>query len=101
MLRGAVALYGGPLAPDLDHEWLELERIYLRSRFVRASCRAAELLVAKHRADEAVEIAQAGLAADPWHHRSYAALTSAYEEMGDLTSAHSVRARAEAQLGEL
>ncbi len=46
LLVEAAGIYSGDLAPDLDVEWLDLERIHLRSRFVRASCRAAELLVA-------------------------------------------------------
>ena len=98
LLVEAVSLYGGDLAPELDQPWLELERIHLRSRYVRASCRAAELLSAKRRPDEAVEIATAVLGIDPYHQPSYAALSEAYDALGDTTSANDVRARAVSQL---
>lgn len=101
LLVEAVGVYSGDLAPDLDVEWLELERIHLRSRFIRASCRAAELLVAMRRADEAVDIAKAALGVDPYHAGSYAALASAYEELGDVSAARSVRARADERLADL
>lgn len=98
LLLDAVSVYGGDLAPELDQPWLELERIHLRSRYVRAACRAAELLSAKRRPDEAVEIATASLGVDPYHQATYAALAEAYEMLGDTTSASAVRARASLQL---
>ena len=98
-LTQAVRLWRGDLAEDLDHEWLELERIHLRSRFVRASCRAAELLTATSRPNEAIELLRPALAADPWHERSYLALGAAYEAVGDRTSARAIADRAASLLG--
>lgn len=98
LIRGA-KLWRGDLAEDLDYEWLDLERIHLRSRFVRASCRAAELLIASNRATDAIEIMQPALGTDPWHERGYVALAGAYEALGDYTSAHAVLALGTEQLG--
>lgn len=101
LLLGAVEMYHGDLAPDLDHEWLDLERIHLRSRFVRAACRAAELLVALDRPDEAVNAARRSLEADAWHEPSYQVLASAYDLLGDSTSARDIRRRAAERLDDL
>jgi DNA-binding SARP family transcriptional activator len=101
LLLAAVQLYGGELTPDLEYEWLDLERIHLRSRFVRAGCRAAELLVALNRSSEAVDVARRALAADPWHEPSYTVLAAAYDSLGDATSARRVLERSAAQLAEL
>ena len=83
----------------LDLESLELERIHLRSRFVRASCRATELLTATGRPEQAIEIAQPALEIDRWHEATYLALADAYTAIGDHTSARAVRDRAEVNLG--
>jgi DNA-binding SARP family transcriptional activator len=99
LFREAIELWGGDLAEDLDHEWLDLERIHLRSRFVRAACRAAELLVATHEAGPAVDIARRALDIDRWNDRSYLALAAAYDALGDHTSARAVLRRGEEATG--
>lgn len=91
----------GSIAPDLDAPWLDLERIRAQSRFVRAGCRAAQLLIATRRPDEAIRIAQQVISTDPFHAASYDALATAYDHVGDHTSARSIRARAAARLAEL
>ncbi|MEM1333086.1 MAG: BTAD domain-containing putative transcriptional regulator [Actinomycetota bacterium] len=91
----------GDIAPDLDAPWLDLERIRTQSRFVRAGCRAAELLIATRRPDEAIRIAQRVISTDPFHAASYDALATAYDHVGDHTSARSIRARAAARRAEL
>lgn len=101
LLLEAVALYRGDVASDLDHSWLDLERIHLRSRFVRASGRAGDLLTAIGRPSEAIEVLRGSLDADPWHERSYIALADAYTALGDTTSATQVLDLAIEQLGEL
>jgi DNA-binding SARP family transcriptional activator len=101
LLLEAVAMYGGDIASDLDHPWLDLERIHLRSRFVRASCRAGDLLTAVGRPSEAIDVLRGSLDADPWHERSYIALADAYDALGDTTSATQVLDLAIEQLGEL
>ncbi len=89
-LQAAIALWTGDFATDLDVEHLELERIHLRSRFVRAACRAAELLVSSRRPAEAIDAVRAALAVDPWHEPSYRALADAYLAIDDPTSARAV-----------
>ena len=79
----------------------ELERIHIRSRLVRASCRAAELLVATGRQADAIEVMGPAPPADPWHERGSRALADAYESPGDATSARAIRERAQQQLGSL
>ena len=101
LLIQAVGLWTGDLAADLDHEWLDLERIHVRSRFVRACCRAAELLVATGRPNEAIEVVTPALTNDPWHEAGYLVLADAYGALGDVSSAKAIIHRAEAQLGEL
>ena len=99
LMLEALDLWGGDLAEDLDLEFLELERIHLRSRFVRASCRAAELLVASRRPNEAIAVARPALDVDRWNERSYLALADAYVAIGDHTSARAVLDRGEAAIG--
>ena len=101
LLLEAVALYRGDVASDLDHPWLDLERIHLRSRFVRASCGAGDLLTAIDRPSEAIDVLRGSLDADPWHERSYVALSNAYTALGDTTSATQVLDLGAEQLGEL
>ena len=83
LLLDAIAVWRGDLAEDLELELLDLERIHLRSRFVRASCRVTELLTATGRADEAIETARPALEIDRWHEPTYLALADAYDALGD------------------
>lgn len=99
LLLDALGLWRGDLAEDLDLESLELERIHLRSRFVRASCRATELLTATGRPEQAIEVAQPALEIDRWNEATYLALADAYAAIDDHTSARAVIDRAEASLG--
>ena len=99
LLLEAIAEWRGDPAADLDHEWLELERIHARSRYVRASCRAAELLVAIGQPDRAITAARPALDADPYHERSYRALADAYRAIGDHTSARAILERGSTQIG--
>lgn len=101
LLLDAVARYRGELAAGLDYGWLDLERIHVRSRFVRSSCRAGELLTATGRAAEAVDVFRGALRADEWNERTYRGLIDAYESLGDLTAAGQVAEHAEEALGAL
>jgi DNA-binding SARP family transcriptional activator len=101
LLLEACSLWRGDLAADLDAEFLELDRIHLRSRYVRAACRAAELLVATDRPTEAIEVARLALATDRWSERGYQTLAAAYSAMGDRTAASAVLTQAEQTIGEL
>lgn len=101
LLLEACGLWRGDLAADLDAEFLELDRIHLRSRYVRAACRAAELLVATDRPAEAIEVARLGLATDRWSERGYRTLAAAYLATGDRTAANAVLSQAAQTIGEL
>jgi DNA-binding SARP family transcriptional activator len=94
-LMSAIALWRGDLAADLDHEWLDLERIHVRSRFVRSAARAAELLVAMGRPADAIGAVRPALDADPYHERSYHALADAYRALGDHSAATAILQRAD------
>lgn len=96
LLTDAIELWRGDLAIDLDYEWLDLDRIHLRSRFVRAACRTAELNTAMGQGDRAIDPARAALEADPYHRASYRALAAAYRSVGDHTSARTIGERARA-----
>jgi len=99
LLTEAASLWKGDVGSDFDFEWLELERIHIRSQYVRASCRAAELLVATSRPAEAAKVAKATLSADPWHAASYSVLAEAYQALGDATGARAVDRLAEERRG--
>ena len=93
LLVSATRLWQGDLADDLDHHWLDLERIHLRSRFVRACCRAAELSVAVGDPGSAADLARRALAVDPWSRPTHLVLADAYQSLGDTTSAAAIRDR--------
>lgn len=96
VLLEAVALWRGELAAgEADHQWADLERTRVRSRFVRAATRCSELLVATGRPDEAISICHRAITADRWFEPAYAALARAYLDLGDVTSARSTIAAAE------
>jgi DNA-binding SARP family transcriptional activator len=101
LLLDGVGRYRGELAAGLDYAWLDLERIHVRSRFVRSSCRAGELLTAMDRADESVDLFRAALRADEWHERTYRGLIDAYRALGDRTAAEQVAEHAREHVGEL
>jgi DNA-binding SARP family transcriptional activator len=101
LLVETARLWRGDLAADLDHEWLELDRIHLRGQFVRAACRAAELLTATGRPAEAVEVVRPAVEVDPWNERGYEALAAGYRAMGDVTSARAVEAKAAERMAAL
>lgn len=101
-LVAAAELWRGDLAAgEADHPWADLHRTRLRSRFVRAATRAAELLVATGRADEAIRISHRAIETDPWHEAAYGALARGYSDLGDRTSAQATIDTARDALGEL
>lgn len=99
LLLEATESWDGDLAQDLDAEWLDLDRIHLRSRLVRAACRAAQLLVGTRDPVRGAELARLALEVDPWNEQAYLALADAYDELGDHTSARAVRTRGEEAIG--
>jgi DNA-binding SARP family transcriptional activator len=86
-LLAAVDLYRGPFLEELDLDWALYERERLRSRFVGAAVRAAELLVSRRNPETAVGIAARAVDADRWSERAHQALIAAYLGLGDRGAA--------------
>lgn len=97
----AAAAYGGDLLPGTYDDWVVFERDRLKARFVRASVRAAELLVATGRAGEAIDIVAPALAAEPWAEAAHRALVAAYLELDDVPAARRAMATCHRVLEEL
>ena len=98
----ALPLWRGDLASgEADHSWADLERTRLRSRLVRGAARAGDLLVAQGRPEEAIAVCHQAIDADRWSEPAYAALTRAYLELDDVTSARRTVTAAETALGEI
>ena len=86
-LLDAIGLFGGQYLEDAGLEWAETERERLRSRFVDASVRAADLLVAGGDPARAAQIAARAVDADEWSEAARRALASAYLAGGDRGAA--------------
>ncbi|RMH81468.1 MAG: hypothetical protein D6683_04360 [Actinomyces sp.] len=79
LLLEALEMWDGPLLTDSgDAAWLDDERRELEMRLVNAGIRAAELLVALGRVDEAVAVGHRVLRADPWAEAAHAAIVRAH-----------------------
>jgi ATP/maltotriose-dependent transcriptional regulator MalT/DNA-binding SARP family transcriptional activator len=70
--REALALYGGPLFPELDDAWLLPLRRELADRFARAAHAIGQKLVRRGRLDEAAALAERLLAEDRADERGFA-----------------------------
>jgi DNA-binding SARP family transcriptional activator len=98
----AVARWRGELASgDADHAWADLERTRVHSRLVRAAVRAADLLVATGRPEDAVDACHLAIEVDRWHEPAYRTLAQAYVELGDVTAARATLRTAQAALDEI
>ncbi|MGK2948471.1 MAG: BTAD domain-containing putative transcriptional regulator [Acidimicrobiales bacterium] len=100
LLLAAIERWRGDLAADLDYGWLDLERIHVRSRLVRAACRAAELLVVLGKPADAINAVRPALAVDPYYEPSYLVLAEAYRALGDHSASAAVLARARDAVGQ-
>jgi len=97
-LCDAVEAYRGDLLPDSYDDWVVFARDRLRSRYVRAAVRCAELLIATGRSPDAVEVISPVLAIEPWSEPSHRALVSAYLDHGDIAAARRAMATCHAAL---
>jgi DNA-binding SARP family transcriptional activator len=101
-LRHVLALWRGDYLDDVAaEEWAEPLRERMHSRFVTAAVRAAELLVAADRSDEAIRAADAALAVDRWCQGAYRVLARAHAANGDADGARRAIKSAERRLAEL
>ena len=87
-LTEAVELYrGGFLADAAYDDWSLAERDRLRSRFVDAACRTAELRLAGDDLDGALAMATKVLTIEPWSERAHRCSIAAYLARGDRVGA--------------
>jgi DNA-binding SARP family transcriptional activator len=87
-LLSAIALWRGDYLDDVaDEEWATPLRERARQRFVRAAVRAGDLLLAASRVVEAVDVADAVLAVDPWCEAALRLRVSAHLSAGDRAAA--------------
>jgi DNA-binding SARP family transcriptional activator len=87
-LLAATALWQGDYLDDVAGEdWAEPLRARARQRFVRGAVRAGDLLLASSRFDEAVDLAERALEADPWCEPALRLRVSAHLAAGDRSAA--------------
>ncbi|MEM9463858.1 MAG: BTAD domain-containing putative transcriptional regulator [Actinomycetota bacterium] len=87
-LVDAVGLYRGDLLSGVQEgAWLFVERQRLHVRFVAASVRTAELLLAHGRTDEAVAVATRTIGAEPWSEPAHRAVVAGHLQRGDRAAA--------------
>ncbi len=83
-----VDLYRGALLGGVqESEWLFIERQRLHVRYVAASVRAGELLLAHDRVDEAVAVASRTIGVEPWSEPAHRVLVAAHLQRGDRAAA--------------
>jgi len=101
-LQQACAIYRGDLLPDsLYDDWTAMERDRLRSRFVRASIRLGELLLAYDRVDEALAVAGRALEMEPWSEAAHRVVVASHLELGDRPGAQRALKRCKQALDEI
>ena len=97
-----VGLYRGDLLSGVQEgEWLFVERQRLHVRFVAASVRTAELLLAHDRIDEAVAVATRTITVEPWSEPAHRALVAAHLQRGDRAAARRAMQHCHEVLDEL
>jgi ATP/maltotriose-dependent transcriptional regulator MalT/DNA-binding SARP family transcriptional activator len=100
--RDAAALYRDELLEGVaPAEWIDFERLRLRSLFGRSAVRAGELLVAAGEPDAAVALAERAIAADRWTEPAYRLLALAELALGNRTAALRVLGHMDELLEEL
>ncbi|MEO0495381.1 MAG: bacterial transcriptional activator domain-containing protein [Actinomycetota bacterium] len=101
-LLDATSLYRGDLLSGIQEgEWLFVERQRLHVRFVAASVRASELLLAHGRIDEAIALASRTTSIEPWSEPAHATLVAAYLQRGDRAAARRAMQHCHEVLDEL
>jgi DNA-binding SARP family transcriptional activator len=101
-LRQAVELYRGSLLSGIvEGDWLHVERQRLHVRFVGAAVRAAELMLAHDRVDEAVALASRTTQIEPWSEPAHRTLVAAHLQRGDRAAAHRAMQQCHEMLEEL
>jgi DNA-binding SARP family transcriptional activator len=101
-LLAAIELWRGePLIDVLDQEWAATHLRRLTERFVSGVVRAAELLAAADRGDQALDVAERGLAVEPWSEALHRVIVSVLVGSGRVDEARRALARCNAALAEI
>ena len=102
LLLVAVELWRGePLVDVLDQEWAATHLRRLNERYISAALRAAELLAAAGRGDEAIVVAERGLDVEPWSEALHRVIVSVLVGGGRVDQARRALARCSEALGEI
>ena len=100
-LLRAVGLWRGPYLQDAGADWSELETERLRLRYLDATTRAGELLLATGDSVQPGRLAQEVLRLEPWSERAYRLLAATHLARGDRPAAQHTLARCTAMLMDL
>lgn len=96
----AVGLAVGSYLPESEHEDVRFERLRLDTLATTATCRAAELLLAKGEPEWALELATKALSKDPLSERAARTAVSANVALGSVTGAQLVAKTLVAELAD-
>ncbi|OLF14703.1 AfsR/SARP family transcriptional regulator [Actinophytocola xanthii] len=86
--RAAVELYGGDFLAEVDAEWACVQREWLRSRYLYALQRLAELDLAAQDHLSVVRWCRRMIDAEPLCEQAYRTLMVAHAELGQLSQVH-------------
>jgi DNA-binding SARP family transcriptional activator len=99
--EAALALWRGDYLTDVYDDWAVPERDRLRARFLAASVRAGELLLARGDIDRALLMGTRALEAEPWSEMAHRLVLAAHVARGDRASARRALDRCYQALDEL
>ena len=101
-LLTAIGLWRGePLTDVLDQEWAAAHLRRLNERLVSSTVRAAELLAASGRGDEAVSVAERGLDVEPWAEALHRVIVAVHVGAGRLDEARRALTRCRDAIGDI
>lgn len=99
--EAALDLWHGDYLEGVYDDWAIPERDRLRARFLAASVRAGELLIAKGEADRALTIATRAVETEPWSEPAHRLSIAAHLARRDCASARRALGRCHAALDEM
>jgi DNA-binding SARP family transcriptional activator/ATP/maltotriose-dependent transcriptional regulator MalT len=100
-LECALDVWHGDFLADSFDDWALLEQDRIRARFLAGAVRAGELLLARGRAERALELGTRAVDAEPWSEAAYRLVASAHLAAGDTASARRALTRCRAMLADL
>jgi DNA-binding SARP family transcriptional activator len=99
--EAATALWGGDYLAGVYDDWAGPERDRLRARFLAASVRAGELLLAIGAGERALALATRAIEAEPWSEPGHRLVIAAHLARGDRAAARRALTRCHAALDDL